>query len=184
MVKEKKLSTPELALMPRHKGLLFILGFILLILGIVGLSMEFMLTLISMYFFAALLIVASLSHFADAFHHKGVKGVLWQVLIAVLYLFAAFVVVYDPLLASTLLTALIAWVLVIIGISRIIMAFSIKNTSGWGWLFFAGICSFILGLLILLQWPISGLWVIGMFIAIDLIIIGWTYIVMAFALRS
>ncbi len=184
MNKVKQVQPPEFELMQRHKGWLLFLGIVLLLLGIIGLSMEFMLTLVSMYFFAALLIVASLSHFADAFHYKGLKGILWQILIALLYLFAAIVIVYDPLLASTVLTAILAWLLIIIGVSRIVMAFYVKNTNGWGWIFFAGLCSLILGLLILLQWPISGLWVIGMFIAIDLIVIGWTYLFIALSLDS
>jgi uncharacterized membrane protein HdeD (DUF308 family) len=104
-------------------------------------------------------------------------------MIAFLYILASLVVLYDPLLASTLITALLAWLLIIIGISRISMAFYLKDTIGWGWILFAGITSLILGLLILMQWPISGLWVIGMFIAIDLIVSGWTYILMALSLR-
>lgn len=184
MTKDKQLNIPGLAEMQRHKGWLLGFGILLFVLGIIGLSMEFMLTLASMYFFAALLIISSVSHFADAFKYKGVKGVLWQILIALLYLLAGIVIVYDPLLASAMITALLAWLLIIIGVSRITMAFYLKNTSGWVWILFAGLCSFILGLLILIQWPISGLWVIGMFIAIDLLVSGWTYIFMALSLPS
>ena len=175
--------TPGIATVQRHRGWLFCLGFILLLLGCIGLGMEFLLTVVSMYFFSALLIVAGVSHLIDAFKYKHVKGALWQVLIALLYFAAGIIVFYDPLLASTVITALLAWALIIIGTARIAMAFQLKNTKGWGWFVLAGIASLILGILILLQWPISGLWVIGMFIAIDLIISGWTYIVLAISLK-
>ncbi|RUR09802.1 HdeD family acid-resistance protein [Legionella sp. km772] len=184
MTNDKQINTPSPSPIQRHKGWLLGFGIVLLILGFIGLGMEFMLTLASMYFFAALLLISSLSHFADAFKYKGFKGILWQIFIALLYLLASLVIVYDPLLASTMITALLAWLLIIIGISRIIMAFYLKETPGWGYILFAGLCSLILGLLIFMQWPISGLWVIGMFIAIDLIISGWTYIFMAFSIRS
>lgn len=184
MLNDTQLNSPVFPEMQRHRGWLFVVGLILLVLGIVGLSMELMLTLVSMYFFAAFLLVSSLSHFADAFKYKGAKGILWQVFIALLYLFAALVILYDPLLASTMITALLAWLLIVIGISRIIMAFSVKGSGGWGFILFAGICSLILGILILLHWPMSGLWVIGMFIAIDLIVSGWTYIFIALSMRS
>jgi uncharacterized membrane protein HdeD (DUF308 family) len=168
----------------RHWGWLFGLGILLLILGCIGLGMDIMLTIVSMYFFGALLLVSGLSHFADAFKYKQWKGAIWQILIAILYMIAAGIVLYDPLLASTIITALLAWALIIIGVVRIAMSFSVRDTRGWGWILFAGLISMLLGVLILLQWPVSGLWVIGMFIAIDMIVSGWTYIFIAMALRA
>lgn len=41
-----------------------------------------------------------------------------------------------------------------------------------------------LGVLVLMQWPVSGLWVIGIFIGIDLIFCGIGWIAVAFGLRS
>lgn len=169
----------------RHNwGWLLGLGILLVFLGCIGLSMVIGLTLVSMYFFAALLIVSALSHFIDIFKHQDWQGIFWQAIIAFLYLIGAVIVFYDPFLASTLITALLAIVLIVIGITRIVLALSLKSTQGWGWLLFAGITAIILGLLILIQWPISGLWVIGMFIAIDMIINGWTYIFIALGVRA
>lgn len=184
MAKTLKVNAPEVAPLKSHWGLLLGLGALLLILGIIGLGMEIMLTLVSMYFFAALLMISGILHFADAFHHKKSQEAIWQILIAIFYLIAAGIVLYDPFLASVIITALLATVLVIIGITRIAMAFSIKGANGWGWILFAGITSLILGILILLQWPVSGLWVIGMFIAIDMIVSGWTYIFLALSFRG
>ena len=64
------------------------------------------------------------------------------------------------------------------------MAIALKDSKGWIWLLLAGITAIILGILILIQWPISALWVIGLFIAIELIISGWTYIFIALALQA
>jgi uncharacterized membrane protein HdeD (DUF308 family) len=167
-----------------HWGWFFGLGILLLFLGFIGLGMEIVLTIVSMYFFSALLLISGLSYFADAFKNKRWKGAVWHILIALLYLIGASIVFYDPLLASTLITAFLAWVLIIIGATRIAMSFSVRKTKGWGWIFFAGLISLILGVLILLKWPMSGLWVIGMFIAIDMIVSGWTYIFIALSLRT
>lgn len=175
---------PETETLQRHWGWLLGLGVLLLILGCIGLGMEIVLTIVSMYFFAALFMVSGLSHIADAFKYKQWKGAVWQILIAILYLIGAGIILYDPLLASTIITALLAWTLIVIGVTRISMSISLRDTQGWGWILFAGITSLILGILILLHWPMSGLWVIGMFIAIDMIVSGWTYIFMAIALRA
>lgn len=178
------IDIPNIASIQRHWGWLFTLGIILLILGTIGLGMEITLTIVSMYFFAALLLVSGVSHCVDAFKYRQWEGALWQMVIAFLYLIAGIVVAYDPLLASVVITVLLAWLLIIIGVVRVLMAFALRGSIGWGWILFAGIISFILGVMILMQWPISGLWVIGMFIAIDLIVSGWTYIITALSLRA
>jgi uncharacterized membrane protein HdeD (DUF308 family) len=54
----------------------------------------------------------------------------------------------------------------------------------WGWVFFNGLITFLLGVMIYSDWPLSGLWVIGMFIGIDLILTGWSWIVLSLAARS
>ncbi|AWN72630.1 DUF308 domain-containing protein [Legionella anisa] len=182
MANINEIYTPDA--LKRNWGWLLGLGIVLVFLGCIGLSMVIGLTLISMYFFAALLLISSISHFLDIFKHRDWKGIFWQTIIAILYLIGAGVVLYDPFLASSLITALLAGVLIVIGITRIILAVSLKGSRGCGWLVFAGIIAIILGLLIIMQWPISGLWVIGMFIAIDMIVNGWTYIFIALSMRA
>lgn len=184
MVKEKEITPPIVGQLQRNWGWILGLGILFLILGFIGLGMVVGLTLVSMIFFAALLFIAGLTQFIDVFKHKEWKGIIWQSLIAVLYITAACVVFYDPFLASTLITAMLAGVLIVIGLTRIFMAFALKDSKSWFWLLLAGITAIILGILILLQWPMSGLWVIGLFIAIEMIVTGWTYIFIALSLKA
>lgn len=183
MVK-RKINNPIVDNLHRHWGWLLGLGILLVIVGCLGMGMVVGLTLFSMYFFAGLLIFSSVSHMIDACKYNKWKGMLWQILIAFLYLIGAGVIIYDPFLSSIIITAILAWALIIIGISRIAMLLAVRASKGWGWLLFAAIASIILGVLILLQWPSNGLWIIGLFIAIEMIITGWTYIFIALALRN
>ncbi len=184
MVKTKDLSQSDVRELKRNWGWILGLGILFLILGCIGLGMVVGLTLVSMIFFSALLIIAGITHIVDVFKHRDWKGITWQSLIAALYIVAGCVVFYDPFLASTLITAILASLLIVIGLTRIIMAFALKDSEGWIWLLLAGITAVILGILILIQWPISGLWVIGLFIAIEMIVTGWTYIFIALSLRA
>ncbi len=167
----------------RNWGWLLGLGILFVILGCLGLGMVVGLTIASMLFLGALLLIAGLSQIIDVFKSKQWKGAVWHALIAILYIIGGGIVIYDPILASTLITVLLAWVLIFIGIIRLIMASVLRNESGWGWLVFAGLTALVLGILILLQWPYSGLWVLGLFIAIELLVNGWTYIFIALAIR-
>ena len=167
----------------RNWGWLLGLGILFVILGCIGLGMVVGLTIASVLFLGVILLIAGMSQIIDVFTSHRWKGAAWHALIAILYMIGGGVVLYDPILASTVITVLIAWVLIIIGITRLIMASVLREEAGWGWLVFAGLTAIVLGVLILLQWPYSGLWVLGMFIAIELIVNGWTYIFIALASR-
>lgn len=165
-------------------GWLLGFGILFIILGTIGMGMAISLTIASMIFFGILLLIGGFSHLVDAFKFKNWKGGLWQGLIALIYFIIGGIVIYDPLLASSIITIFLGVMLVTLGIARILMALVLNDIKGWGWVFLAGLASAILGLLIIMQWPASGLWIIGLFIAIELIITGWTYVIIAFSMRK
>jgi uncharacterized membrane protein HdeD (DUF308 family) len=178
----KNLHAP--AEIKRNWGWLLGLGVLFIILGCIGLGMTVGLTLVSMWFMGILLFIAGISQIIDTFKSKQWKGVLWHALIAVLYIAAGGTFIYDPFLASVFITAFLAGIFIVIGLTRIAMAITLRHEQGWFWFLLAGLASFILGCMILAQWPWSGLWIIGLLIAIELIINGWTYIFIALALRT
>lgn len=167
----------------RSWGWLLTLGILFVILGGLGLGMVVGLTLASMLFLGILLIIGGLLQIVDVFKAHRWKAVVWHAFIAILYLIGGALIIYDPFLASALITAMLATVLIIIGLSRFIMAITLRGTKGWGWLLLAGIIAIALGVMILMHWPMSGLWIIGLFIAVELIVDGWTYILLALSMR-
>jgi uncharacterized membrane protein HdeD (DUF308 family) len=165
-------------------GWILFLGILFLVLGFIGLGSLFALTLASAFFFGILIIVGGVAQFLDALKCKGWKSVAFHVLIAVLYVVGGVFVLQDPLAASVILTWVLAAVLVCVGTLRIIMAFQMKSSGSWVVPLLGGIISIVLGGIILAQWPLSGLFVIGLFVAVELIVNGWSYIFIALAARS
>ena len=182
MAHSKKVVEPFSTEMHRGWKWLLALGILFVLLGTIGLGTVVGLTLASIMLLGVLLLVAGVIQIVDVFKSKQWKAVAWHAVIAILYLIAGVIIIYDPILASTIITALIAWILIVIGMARMIMAFTLRPGAGWGWLLLAGLTAIVLGVLILLQWPYSGLWVLGLFIAIELLVNGWTYIFIAIAL--
>lgn len=161
----------------------FGLGVLLVLLGTLGLGAVMLLTLASIMLLGMLLIIAGLAQFIDIYKSRHWKKKRWPMSIACLYVLCGGIVTYDPVLASSIVTILLAWSLIVIGTTRIAMAITNQNALAWSWLLFAGICSTVLGILILIQWPASALWVIGLVIAVELIITGWSYIFIGLAMR-
>jgi uncharacterized membrane protein HdeD (DUF308 family) len=58
------------------------------------------------------------------------------------------------------------------------------HLPGWDWQALNGVLATVMGVLIMAQWPVSGLWVIGLFIRIDLIVYGGAWIKLALDLHK
>ena len=168
----------------KNWGWLLALGLLFLVLGVIGVGMSMALTVVGVLYFGVLLIIGGGIQLVHAFKCKGWKSVSWHVLIALVYLVAGALAVYDPVGAAVGLTLVIAVALLASGTFRLAMSFQLRPSQGWWWPLVSGLISIVLGGLIFVQWPVSGHWVIGLFIAIELIVNGWAYIFVALAAKS
>ena len=77
----------------------------------------------------------------------------------------------------------VAAFLVVAGLFRIVAALSLRLPN-WGWQLLRGFVTLLLGVLIYRAWPFSGLWVIGLFVGIEMIFYGWAWIMLALEVRA
>jgi uncharacterized membrane protein HdeD (DUF308 family) len=169
--------TPE---MIHHWGWFLILGIALLLLGVAAVARSFAATVASMVFFGWLLVLASLIEFVDAFMVGQWAGFFSHVLLAIAFGIVGLLMVLKPVISAEALTLLMSIFFLISGLYQLLASLWIQ---GWGWQAVNGIIAAGMGVLILAQWPVSGLWVIGLFVGIDLIFSGWTWIALALNLR-
>ena len=66
---------------------------------------------------------------------------------------------------------------------RIVIAFSMQEMMPWMWVAFSGVITFLLGLLIVAHWPVLSLYVLGIFLGVDLVIAGAGWIGVGLGLR-
>lgn len=101
-----------------------------------------------------------------------------------LTLLCGIVLLAHPLFASGVLTILLALYFVLDGISEIVAGVRLRPGSGWGWMLFGGIVSFWLGIIIWRQFPLSGVWAIGILLGIKLFFVGLIMLKGGSAVRS
>lgn len=92
-------------------------------------------------------------------------------------------VVANPGATAVALTLLIAMFLIFGGIFRIAAAVSVRYPN-WGWVLLHGGVNLLLGILIWRQWPLSGLWVIGLFIGIEMLFNGWSLVMLGLSAKN
>jgi len=177
-------ASEEFGQVARSWGWMLALGILYLVMGVIGLYMTGALTLASVLFFGIMLLIGGIGQIIDTFSCKGWKSVVWHILIALAYLVAGAILIYDPVGGALALTFVVAAMLLASGIMRIIMAFQLRGTGSSLWLGLGGVASIVLCVMIFSGWPYTGLFAIGLFVAIELIVAGWSTIAVAFAARK
>jgi uncharacterized membrane protein HdeD (DUF308 family) len=160
------------------------LGMLLLICSFLAFANEFLATVVSVYYIGMLMLFGGIVHLVHAFQLKGWGHSLSWVASGVLYALAGILAFINPLLVSVVLTLMLAIALVIAGIFRIWVGLHLRPTKGWGWILLAGIVTALAGLIIALGWPVNSLWVLGLFLAIDLFFQGWTLVAFGLGVRA
>jgi uncharacterized membrane protein HdeD (DUF308 family) len=164
-------------------GWIVALGVVYLIGGIVAFGSVYLATVVSVLYVGALMIVAGIVEIISAFQIKTWGKFIFWLLLGALYVVAGFVTFENPLLAALTLTLILGVALVASGIVRIFLAFSMNAAAPWGFVALSGVITLIIGAIILAQWPFSSLYVLGLFLSVDLILAGASWITMGLALK-
>ncbi len=167
----------------RSWGLFFALGIILVILGCLAITQAVYATVFTVFLFSFLLIVAGIVQIIQAFMARPWSGMFLSLFLGILYLATGILFAFKPAVAAIAITLWIAALCFIGGIMRMATS-AYLHFHHWGWVFFNGLVTFCLGVLIFADWPISGLWVIGLFVGIDLIFTGWAWVILSLAARN
>jgi len=119
----------------------------------------------------------------------GLKGEAWRdkvmpIILGLISCVAGVLVLAHPLLGLGFLTLLLSGYFIAEGLWKIFASLKFRPVEGWGWLLLGGILSLVLGFLIWKQWPLSGVWAIGILVGIDLLTSGICLVILGSALRN
>jgi uncharacterized membrane protein HdeD (DUF308 family) len=177
------MSAEERANWGRLSWLFLILGLVSIFIGMLAIGAPYVATDKTMIVLGALLLIAGVSEAIHAVMVRNLKGFAIHLLAAALYLLVGLFVLEDPEKTATVLTLLLAASFFVGGLLRILFAL-LQQFPSWPWVLLNGIVSLFLGVLIWRGWPASSDWVIGLFIGIELVFHGWSWVILALTVRS
>ena len=102
----------------------------------------------------------------------------------VLYLVAGILIINRPVTAAAVITLILGMVLIFRGAMHIGLSLDLKPEKGWGWVLFGGVLGILLGILLLLKWPATSLWFIGLVVGIEILWTGFSMLTIGMALKS
>jgi uncharacterized membrane protein HdeD (DUF308 family) len=123
-----------------------------------------------------LLLAAGLVETVFAFRAESFGEGALKFLFGGLTLLAGAVILAMPGRGLGVLTAVLAVFFLAGGVIDFVLALKLRSEGGWGWVLFSAIASILFGILILVQWPVSGIWAVGLYVGVRLLIHGWMLI--------
>ena len=139
-------------------GWIVALGIIFMLAGVIALGSVVMATVSAIYVIGIMMIMAGATEIVTAFSVKEWgRFALWLLLIA----------------------------LMIGGVVRGFLAWSVREAGKpWGWVAVSALITLLLGIIIVAKWPYSSAYTLGIFLGIDLIFIGSSWLGIGLALRK
>ena len=169
-----------------HWGWMLAVGVFFIALGVAGLMFLPLVTVATVLFFGALAIAAGVVQFYNGLAHtKGWVSRTANIIMALLYILFGVLAFWNPVMTAAAITLVMAAAFIAIGILRIAIAWQHRSElSYWGWIAASGVITVLLGILIAISWPGAALWVLGLFVSLDLLFSGATFVGLALAARA
>ncbi len=168
-----------------HKewGWYMALGIVLILTGAYAIYAGEAATLASILVLGVVLLIAGVAQIVGAFMARGAGHVILALLVGVLDIVVGLMLLQHPGVGALTITLLIAALFVFGGIYRFVAALWLQFPQ-YGWVALGGLLSFILGVLLWAQWPISATWFIGFAVGVNFIFAGVTWSALAWKLKT
>jgi uncharacterized membrane protein HdeD (DUF308 family) len=155
------------------------IGIAAIVIGCIAILLPELFSLGAAVFVGIVLVIVSAFLAAAAFAAHGVGSLLARLAWALLTFVVGLWLILEPHNGTLTLTLVLGIYFLLMGLTRVTVAFLGRGQPNAAWIGLSGICGLIIGILVLAKFPSSADWAIGLLIGIDLIFAGWSLISVA-----
>lgn len=169
-----------------HWKLLLFQGVVLIVLGVLAVAVPGVATVAVDIFIGWLFLISGIVGLVAMFSERNIPAFLWGLVTAALSAAAGVLLIWKPVEGALTLTLVLTAFFVVEGVFQIVTSIAYREVmaGSWGWMLTSGIADLALAAIIMLGWPATGIWTLGLLVGINLITSGWAIAMMAFAGRS
>lgn len=111
------------------------------------------------------------------------ESVGWAIGLSILMILAGILAIFAPPVAGIAVAVLVAWMMMLGGISHLVFAWHVRTTSGFIWELLIGVLYLFVAVYLLIH-PVAGLASLTLLLAVYLFAKGIVEFVLAFRLRA
>ena len=156
-----------------------VLSVLMIAAGAVAISLPLMTGVAIGAVIAWLLLFSGALHVAFAWRGHGAAGVLWEILVGLVYGAIGIFLLRHPVVELASLTLAIAIYLFVEAILEFVLWFQLRTSPGRAWLLIDGMITLVLAVMIWGTWPASAAWVVGTLVGISMFFSGVSRLVPA-----
>lgn len=165
-------------------GAIVAFGVLLIVLGLAAVAFALAATVATVVVNGAVFLIAGVAEIGVGMHSQGWSRFFFWVIGGLLYLIAGLICIFNPILASVILTLMLGAGLIAAGIVRIVLGFQLPADHPRALIFLAGAVTIVLGLIIVGHWPADSVLVLGTLLGVDLLFHGAGWVSFGLGLRA
>jgi len=169
-----------------HWKLFLLQGVVMVILGILAVAWPAVATLAVDIYVGWLFLISGTVGLVAMFSARDVPAFFWTLLTAALAMAVGVLLIWKPAEGAESLTIVLTAFFIAEGVFQIAGSFAYRDAmpGSWGWMFVSGISDLILAGLLILYWPVSAAWALGLLVGVNLITSGVAIVVTAIEARN
>ncbi len=169
-----------------HWRLFMFQGVIMILLGVLAVAAPMMATVAVDIYVGWLFLISGIVGLVAMFSARDIPAFLWSLITAALSVAIGVLLIWKPVSGVLSLTILLTAFLIAEGVFQSATSIAYRDVmrGSWGWMLVSGLSDLALAAIIILGWPLTAVWVLGLVVGINLLTSGWAIVMMAFAGRN
>ena len=163
----------------KNRGWAIALGSLMMLAGLVAIAMPYLASLAATLLFGWVFVAGGIIQLVHAFQTRKAGQFVWKLILALLYVFAGLVILVYPLKGLLTLTLVLGITIFVQSSMQVFMAFQLRPDPSWVWVLLSGILGIILGVFIWSKWPLDALWILGLWVGLNLAFDGLGIVMLA-----
>lgn len=168
-----------------HWRLFLFQGLVMLALGILAVALPAAATIAVDIFVGWLFLICGLVGLTAIIATRNIPAFAWTLVTAALSVAIGILLILRPVEGALSLTVLLTVLFLVEGIFQIATSIGYRDVIRelWGWMLMSGIADLLLVVIILVGWPMTANWALGLLVGVNLITSGFAVIMVAIAGR-
>ena len=162
---------------------LSILGILLIVLGVIALAMPALAGETVVIIIGVMLLLAGIVQIVSGIRAEHLRSKLPPLVLGVIMALCGLALLAQPWVGMKLIALILALSFMVEGVWKIVTSFGYRPARGWLVMLASGFISLLLGVMIWRQWPLSGIWAVGILVGVNLLFTGISLMAVATTVR-
>jgi uncharacterized membrane protein HdeD (DUF308 family) len=169
-----------------HWRLFLFQGVIMIGLGVLAIAAPVWATLAVDVYVGWLFLISGVIGLVAMFSARSVPGFLWTFVTALLSVAVGALLLWRPVEGVLSLTIVLTAFFIVEGIFQAVAALIYRDgmPGSWGWLLVSGLADLALAAIVIMGWPGTAVWMLGLLVGINLLTSGWAVVMVALGARD